>query len=100
MLAAELRNITKHFGVLKANDDVSLAVTEGTIHALVGENGAGKSTLMNILYGMYQPDAGSISLRGLRVTFRSPAQAIAHQIGMVHQHFMLVPTLSVAENVI
>ncbi len=100
MLAIELRNITKHFGTLKANDDVSLAVTEGTIHALVGENGAGKSTLMNILYGMYQPDAGSISLRGERVALRSPAQAIAHQIGMVHQHFMLIPPLTVAENVI
>jgi simple sugar transport system ATP-binding protein len=100
MLAVELRNITKHFGTLKANDGVSVAVTQGTIHALVGENGAGKSTLMKVLYGMYAPDAGEILLRGARASFSSPADAIKSRIGMVHQHFMLVPTQTVAENLI
>lgn len=100
MLAVDLRRITKHFGALKANDDVSVAVTEGTIHALVGENGAGKSTLMKVLYGMVQPDSGTIAIRERALTLRTPAQAIAHHIGMVHQHFMLLPTQSVTENVI
>jgi simple sugar transport system ATP-binding protein len=100
MHAVELRNVTKRYGPLKANDDVSVAVAEGTIHALVGENGAGKSTLMKILYGMVAPDDGTIVIRGRERSFRTPADAIGEHIGMVHQHFMLIPTQTVAENVI
>lgn len=95
-----LAGISKHFGAVHANNDIALEVAAGEIHCLLGENGAGKSTLMNILYGLVRPDAGEIFLDGKPVTIRSPHQAIELGIGMVHQHFMLVPTLTVAENVI
>ncbi|MCC7357860.1 MAG: ABC transporter ATP-binding protein [Anaerolineales bacterium] len=95
----ELRGITKRFPGVLANDHVSLTLEPGEIHALLGENGAGKSTLMNILYGLYQPDEGEISVRGRPIKVSSPNDAIAAGIGMVHQHFMLVPVLSVTENV-
>lgn len=88
------------FGQVRALDGVSLDLTPGSIHALVGENGAGKTTLMNVLYGLYHPDAGEIWLGGRRVVFRGPRDAIQAGIGMVHQHFMLVPSLTVAENVV
>ncbi len=96
----ELTGITKRFPGVLANDRISLAVEPGEIHALVGENGAGKSTLMKILYGLYQPDEGSISIRGRPATLDSPRRAIELGIGMVHQHFMLIPVFSVTENVI
>jgi simple sugar transport system ATP-binding protein len=95
----ELRNITKRFPGVLANDHISLTLEENEIHALLGENGAGKSTLMNILYGLYQPDEGEIIVRGKPVQIHSPTDAIKAGIGMVHQHFMLVPVLSVTENV-
>ena len=92
--------ITKTFGRLKANDNVSINVKKGTVHAILGENGAGKSTLMNVIFGLYQPDSGSIKIDGRVVDIRSPKQALENGIGMVHQHFMLVGTLSVAENIV
>ncbi|MFZ1770800.1 MAG: ATP-binding cassette domain-containing protein, partial [Caldilinea sp.] len=95
-----LEGISKQFGVVQANDAITLDVQPGEIMCLLGENGAGKSTLMNILYGLVRPDAGEIFLDGSVATIRSPHQAIELGIGMVHQHFMLVPTLTVAENVI
>ena len=95
----ELRGITKRFGSLVANDRVNLSVTPGQVHALLGENGAGKTTLMNVLYGLMQPDEGEIVLDGQPARFGSPKDAIAAGIGMVHQHFMLVPVFTVAENV-
>ena len=95
----EMRGITKRFPGVLANDKVCFDVSPGEVHALLGENGAGKSTLMRQLYGMYQPDSGSILVDGAAASFRSPADAIAAGIGMIHQHFMLVPTLTVAENV-
>lgn len=98
--AVEMEGITKRFPGVVANDRVSLSVHKGEIHALLGENGAGKTTLMNILYGLYQPDAGQIAVHGRPVTIAGPRTAIAIGIGMVHQHFMLVPVLSVVENVI
>jgi general nucleoside transport system ATP-binding protein len=99
--AVEMQAITKSFGEsLKANDSVDFKVRKGEIHALVGENGAGKSTLMKILYGMYHPDTGTILLNGKEEVIESPSKAISLGIGMVHQHFMLVDTLSVLENII
>ena len=95
----EMRGIVKRFPGVLANDHVDFDVRAGEIHALLGENGAGKSTLMKILYGMYQPDEGQIRVNGEAVHFTSPADAIRRGIGMIHQHFMLVPTLTVAENV-
>ncbi len=95
----ELRGITKRYGPLVANDGISLSVAPGQVHALLGENGAGKTTLMNVLYGLTQPDEGEILIDGKPAKFGSPRDAIAAGIGMVHQHFMLVPVFTVAENV-
>lgn len=95
----ELQGITKRFPGVLANDHVNLTLEQGEIHALLGENGAGKTTLMNILYGLYQPDEGHIRVRGQQMKIHSPSDAIAAGIGMVHQHFMLVPVFTVAENV-
>ena len=95
----ELRGITKRFGNLVANDHIDLVVEAGEIHALLGENGAGKSTLMNVLYGLYQADEGEILLDDRVQHFRGPGDAMAAGVGMVHQHFMLVPVFTVAENV-
>lgn len=96
----ELRNITKRFGMLVANDNISLTLEPGEIHSLLGENGAGKSTLMNVLYGLLQPDEGQILVDGKEVKFAGPGDAMAAGIGMVHQHFMLIPVFTVAENVV
>ena len=96
----ELRGITKRFPGVVANDNVNLALNTGEVLSLIGENGAGKSTLMSVLYGMYKPDEGEIVLDGETRVFTSPADAIAAGIGMVHQHFMLVPVFTVAENVV
>ncbi len=96
----EVQGITKRFPGVLANDDVSLQLRRGEILALLGENGAGKSTLMNIIYGLYHPDGGTIRLRGREVRFANPREAIHSGIGMVHQHFQLIPVLSVAENVV
>jgi general nucleoside transport system ATP-binding protein len=98
--ALEMRGITKRYPGVVANDSIDLDVRRGEIHALLGENGAGKTTLMNVLYGLATPDEGTILLDGQPVAFRSPADAIDHGIAMVHQHFMLVPVLSVAENIV
>ncbi len=95
----ELRGITKRFGSLVANDHIDLVVQPGEIHALLGENGAGKSTLMNVLYGLYQADEGEILLDDVVQHYRGPGDAMAAGIGMVHQHFMLIPVFTVAENV-
>src|SRR5215210_373087 len=96
----ELRGITKQFPGVLANDHVDFDLHRGEIHALLGENGAGKSTLMNILYGLYHPDEGAILINGKRVSIDSPRAAIDQGIGMVHQHFMLVPVMTVAENIV
>lgn len=96
----ELKNITKTFGDVVANDSVSMKVEKGTIHAIVGENGAGKSTIMRIAYGFYGADSGEIFFDGKKVDIKDPHVAIDLGIGMVHQHFMLVDTMSVAENII
>lgn len=95
----EMKGITKRFPGVIANEMVNFDVLAGEVHTLLGENGAGKSTLMKILYGLYQPDEGEIFINGEKVVITSPANAISHGIGMIHQHFMLVPTLTVAENV-
>src|SRR5688572_17750831 len=96
----ELRGITKRFPGVLANDHVDFDLHRGEVHALLGENGAGKSTLMNILYGLYHPDEGEILISGKPVTIGSPKEAIEHGIGMVHQHFMLIPVMTVAENIV
>lgn len=96
----ELRNISKRFGAVQANDRINIAVEPGTIHAIVGENGAGKSTAMRIAYGFYAPDAGEILVGGQVRRIATPSDAIALGIGMVHQHFMLVGTMTVAENIV
>ncbi len=95
----EMRGITKRFPGVIANEDVDFDVRNGEVHTLLGENGAGKSTLMKIVFGLYQADEGEVLLRGEPIDIRSPSEAIAARIGMVHQHFMLVPPLTVAENV-
>ena len=99
-IALEMKNITKRFPLVVANDNVDFKVYKGEIHALVGENGAGKSTLMSILYGLYQADSGKIFINGKKVSIDNPNVAINLKIGMVHQHFMLVPPLTVTENII
>ncbi len=96
----EMRGITKRFPGIVANDAIDFDLRPGEVHALLGENGAGKSTLMNILYGLYTPDEGEILIRGEKVVMHSPRDAIAQGIGMVHQHFMLIPVMTVAENVV
>jgi general nucleoside transport system ATP-binding protein len=98
--AIEMRGITKRYPGVVANDSINLVVRPGEIHALLGENGAGKTTLMNILYGLTVPDEGQILLDGEDVKILGPSDAIARGISMVHQHFMLVPVLSVAENIV
>ncbi|MEZ4715506.1 MAG: ATP-binding cassette domain-containing protein [Caldilineaceae bacterium] len=95
----EVRGITKTFPGVIANEDVNLTLYPGEILALLGENGAGKSTLMNIIYGLYHPTEGEILVRGQTVTMATPNDAIALGIGMVHQHFQLVPVMTVAENI-
>ena len=94
-----LEGITKKFGEFTANDSIDLVVEPGEIHALLGENGAGKSTLMNVLYGLYEPTAGRILIDDEPVSFSGPGDAVAAGIGMVHQHFMLIPVFTVAESV-
>ena len=98
--AVECRAIRKRFGTIQANDGVDISVERGTVHGIIGENGAGKSTLMGLLYGHFPPDAGEIWIRGRAVRFRSPKDAIAAGIGMVHQHFVLVDTFTVLENLL
>jgi simple sugar transport system ATP-binding protein len=99
-VSVELRGITKTFGSLVANDHIDLKVSDGQIHAILGENGAGKSTLMNILYGLIAPDSGEIFVDGKPVTIHEPSDALNAGIGMVHQHFMLIPVFTVAENIV
>ena len=96
----EVSGVTKTFPGVIANEDVSLTLNQGEIHCLLGENGAGKSTLMNVVFGLYQPDAGTIRVRGEEARFTGVNDAIDHGIGMVHQHFQLIPVFTVVENVI
>ena len=98
--AFEMRGIVKRFPGVLANDHVDFAGRVGEVHALLGENGAGKSTLMNVLGGLYRPEAGEILVNGQHVVLRSPQDAIANGIGMIHQHFMLVPNQTVSENMV
>ena len=99
-LAVEMRGVNKRFGAVHANQNIDLAIAKGTIHGIIGENGAGKSTLMSVLYGFYTADSGDILLNGQVVKMANSTQAIAHGVGMVHQHFMLVPTLTALENIL
>jgi simple sugar transport system ATP-binding protein len=99
-VSLELKQITKKFGSLLANDQIDLKVEKGEIHAILGENGAGKSTLMNIVYGLVKADSGSILVNGAKVEINEPADALKFGIGMVHQHFMLIPVFTVAENIV
>lgn len=99
-MSLELRGITKQFGSLVANDEINFKVESGEIHAILGENGAGKSTLMNIVYGLLSPDKGEILVDGKEIKIDSPLDALAAGIGMVHQHFMLIPVFTVAENIV
>src|SRR5712692_4268323 len=99
-LALELRGITKRYPGVLANDRIDLDVRPGEVHALLGENGAGKTTLMNVLYGLARPDEGEILLDGHEARIAGPSDAIARGISMVHQHFMLVPVFTVAENIL
>src|SRR5512135_64515 len=98
-IVLEAKNITKKFPGVLANDNVNFDLRKSEIHALLGENGAGKTTLMNILYGLYLPDSGEILVNGKPVVIKSPNDTIAQGIGMVHQHFMLIPVFTVAENI-
>lgn len=98
-IVLEAKNITKQFPGVLANDQVDFDLRQGEIHALLGENGAGKTTLMNIIYGLYKPDSGQVSVRGQPIEIHSPKDSIQAGIGMVHQHFMLIPVFSVAENI-
>ena len=96
----ELRGITKRFPGIVANDSVDFDLRKGEVHALLGENGAGKSTLMNVLYGLYRPDEGEILINGKPAELGSPKASIENGVGMVHQHFMLIPVMTVAENIV
>ena len=98
--AVELKNVTKIFPGVIANDNISLSIKKGEVFAIVGENGAGKTTLMNILYGLYTPDSGEIYVFGKKIRHNTPKKAIEIGIGMVHQHFMLIPKFTVYENII
>ena len=98
--AVQMHGIVKRFNTFTALDGVDLDVRKQTVHAILGENGAGKTTLMNILYGLYQADEGTIHMGGKEVAITSPTEAIEHGIGMVHQHFMLVENFTVTENII
>ena len=100
MVNIELKNISKTFGPVKANQNINIQAKGGEILGLLGENGAGKTTLMNILSGLYQPDSGDIIINGRKSVFNSPGEAISAGVGMVHQHFMLVDNFSVLENVV
>ena len=99
-IAIQMKDIVKKFGDFTANDHINLTVHKGEVHAILGENGAGKSTLMNVLYGLYRPTSGEIFVGGKKVAIDSPKKAIEMGIGMVHQHFMLVPPYTVTENII
>jgi nucleoside ABC transporter ATP-binding protein len=99
-VAIQMKDISKAFGAVKANENINLSVENGEIHALLGENGAGKSTLMNMLSGIYNPDGGTISIYGKEVKFNSPKDSIRMGIGMIHQHFKLVDVLTAKENIV